>query len=113
MDEVDQAIRDTLSFIKENPDCSTSEKNLEANLVKNLFDRELVEGVDTSTIHAAEPEIVSLRLSIWGEELLAELSAPIESENITPAWHTNPLVIGIVALAVGLLIAFFSFRAGW
>ena len=108
MDEIDIRIRDTLLYIKLNPNCDTDSEGLDGFLVKDLHNQGLIEGCDITTISADSPEYGMLRINIDGEVRLSELSA---FEKKSPALHkTLKIVAGFILLVV---VPFFVGVAGY
>ena len=82
MAEIDTKIRDTLSYIKDNPGCSTNpvvaagggaESLLDGNLLDDLCDKGLVKGTRVLSCDSVGADYVDLRLTLDGEERLESL----------------------------------------
>jgi hypothetical protein len=108
---IDNRIKDTLQYIKDNPDCNT--EGIDANLVIDLIDNNLISGIKSGTLN--KPKYCArLNLTMHGEERLESYSStPSPSNSSPPHWHTNPFLLSFLSLCVLLACAYISWCAGW
>ena len=118
-EDIDTKIRDTLSYIKDTPGCSTNKvsaevrvKYLDGNLLDDLYDKGLVKGTRMLSCDSDGADYLDLRITLDGEERLESLIGGDgkQSPKQTPHWYFNPVLIALllfVALVAGVAFSHF------
>lgn len=120
--DIDTKIRDTLSYIKDNPGCSTNKVSaevrvncLDGNLLDDLHDQDLIKGTRIRSCDSFGADYLDLRLTVDGEERLESLIAGDAKE--TPWRRSKTLfkwAVGVVVtIGAGLAVIWLSHLLGW
>lgn len=122
-EDIDTKIRDTLSYIKANPGCSTNKvseevrvKYLNGNLLDDLSDKGLIKGTRVLSCDSAGADYLDLRLTLDGEEELESLIAGEVKQSApkqTPHWYYNPVLIALLLFAAGVGVAAYVHFMKW
>ena len=118
-EDIDTKFRDTLSYIKANPGCSTNKvseevrvKYLNGNLLDDLSDKDLIKGTRSLSCDSDVADYLDLRLTLDGEKELQSLIAGDvkQAPKQTPHWYYNPF-LRILLWVIGALgvLAFLHF----
>lgn len=90
-------IRQTLLFIKANPNCTTDAKELDGFTVKELYEKGLIDGRSVTAKLTSSPEFKDLHLKPEGENYLTNRSFP--------EWYLNPFFQRVLAIIITAIIA--------
>ena len=107
-EDMDTKIRDTLSYIKANPGCSTNKvseevrvKYLNGNLLDDLSDKDLIKGTRSLSCDSVAADYLDLRLTLDGEKELESLIAGDVKQ--VPWWRSKTLIGFVVAVLVSVV----------
>ena len=107
-EDMDTKIRDTLSYIKANPGCSTNKvseevrvKYLNGNLLDDLSDKDLIKGTRRLSCDSVAADYLDLRLTLDGEKELESLIAGDVKQ--VPWWRSKTLIGFVVAVLVSVV----------
>ena len=121
-EDMDTKIRDTLSYIKANPGCSTNKvseevrvKYLNGNLLDDLSDKDLIKGTRSLSCDSDGADYLDLRLTLDGEKELESLIAGDvkQAPKQTPHWYYNPVLIALLLFAAGVALAAYLRFMNW
>lgn len=78
MNEIDLKIYNTLEYIKANPNCDTSPDCLDRHLVKDLYNKGYIAGINVTHQSSTSPEYRSLNIIPDGEKHLCKLKDKVK-----------------------------------